>query len=120
MLGFYLELMTVSFYLDGKDSWELEAQKQYNSEGEVIPMEQHCETWEPRNHTALRWDSVLREGHSQTLKSRNHRAVRWNNVPREGHLKTWEFRNRTALKTSSPLYISTFFLFSSLLFGFFQ
>ena len=76
MLGFYLELMTVSFYLDGKDSWELEAQKQYNSEGEVIPMEQHCETWEPRNHTALRWDSVPREGLPETQELRNKIALR--------------------------------------------
>lgn len=32
--------------------------------------------WEPRNHTTLRWDSVLMKGHPETQEPRYHTALR--------------------------------------------
>lgn len=32
--------------------------------------------WDRRNHTALRWDSVPREGHPEMLEPRNHITLR--------------------------------------------
>ena len=39
-------------------SWNLEAQEPYSSEGKNISVEGHPETWELRNHTALKEVSV--------------------------------------------------------------
>jgi len=39
-------------------------------------MGEHPETRKPRNHTALRWDSVPVEGYPGTRKLRNHTTLR--------------------------------------------
>jgi hypothetical protein len=36
-------------------------------------MKAYSGTWKPRNHTAQRWDSLLREGYSETWGLRNHK-----------------------------------------------
>ena len=60
-----------------KENGSLLLQSQQKTDVDISAwVERYPGTQKLRNHTVLRWDSVLREGHPETWEPRNHIALR--------------------------------------------